>query len=215
MEDHLKRLYELVDEFKVGSNWKTYVDAFVFGCKIRNLAPRTLNVYAERLGYLIRYLEAKGIDIESITKQGIQDYLLSLIGNVSDETVNGRIRVYRRFFNYLEEEGLWDKPNPTHKIKMIKAEKRVKQVLSPEQIQTALQTLNKKTYEGLSGRQMWTSAAQNNKEPLIMKNIIIYSGRFSMIWGGILFFLALYRIIDDVIVKFPRFSGHGERILLL
>jgi len=57
MEDHLKRLYELVDEFKVGKNWKTYVDAFVFGCKIRNLAPRTLNVYAERLGYLARYLD--------------------------------------------------------------------------------------------------------------------------------------------------------------
>jgi hypothetical protein len=32
----------MVDEYKVGSNWKTYVDAFVFGCKIRNLAPRTL-----------------------------------------------------------------------------------------------------------------------------------------------------------------------------
>lgn len=148
MEDHLKRLYKLVDKFKVGSNWKTYVDAFVFGCRIRNLAPRTLNVYAERLGYLARHLEAKGIDIEEVTKQDIQNYLLELIGNVADETVNGRIRVYRRFFNYLEEEGIWDKPNPTHKIKLIKAEKRIKPVLSPEQIQSALQTLNKRTYEG-------------------------------------------------------------------
>jgi integrase/recombinase XerD len=148
MEDHLKRLYGFVDECTVGSNWKTYVDAFVFGCKIRNLAPRTLNVYAERLGYLIRYLEAKGIDIESITKQGIQDYLLSLIGNVSDETVNGRIRVYRRFFNYLEEEGLWDKPNPTHKMKLIRASKRIKPVITPDQIETILQSLNKSTYEG-------------------------------------------------------------------
>ncbi|HOD65205.1 MAG TPA: site-specific integrase, partial [candidate division Zixibacteria bacterium] len=78
MEDHLKRLYLLVDELKVESHWKTYVDAFVFGCKIRNLAPRTLNVYAERLGYLVRYLEEKGIDIEDITRQNIQDYLLSL-----------------------------------------------------------------------------------------------------------------------------------------
>ena len=148
MEDQLKRLYKLVDEFTVNSNWKTYVDAFVFGCKIRNLAPRTLNVYAERLGYLARYLEEKGVDIEDVTKPDIQNYLLSLIGNVSDETVNGRIRVYRRFFNYLEEEGLWNRPNPTHKIKLIKTEKRIKPVLDAEQIQTALQTLNKKTYEG-------------------------------------------------------------------
>lgn len=148
MEDHLKRLYKVVDNFKVGSNWKTYVDAFVFGCKIRNLAPRTLSVYAERLGYLARWLEEKGIDIEDVTKRDIQDYLLTLIGAVSDETVNGRIRVYRRFFNYLEEEGLWDKPSPTHKLKLIKSEKRIKPVLSPEQIQKALQTLNKSTYEG-------------------------------------------------------------------
>ncbi len=148
MEDHLKRLYELVDELKVGSHWKTYVDAFVFGCKIRNLAPRTLNVYAERLGYLVRHLEEKGIDIEDITKQDIQDYLLSLIGNVSDETVNGRIRVYRRFFNYLEEEGLWDKPNPTHKLKLIRTSKKIKPVVSPEQIGKVLQTLNKSTFEG-------------------------------------------------------------------
>jgi len=148
MEDHLKRLYELVDEFKVGSNWKTYVDAFVFGCKIRNLAPRTLSVYAERLGYLARHLEGKGIDIEDVTKQDIQNYLLYIISKVSDETVNGRIRVYRRFFNYLEEEGIWEKPNPTFKIKLIRAEKKIKPVLSAEQIQTALQCLNKKTYEG-------------------------------------------------------------------
>lgn len=148
MEDHVKRLYKIVDEFKVGSNWKTYVDAFVFGCKIRNLAPRTLNVYAERLGYLARHLEKQGIDIEDVTKRDIQNYLMELIGNVADETVNGRIRVYRRFFNYLEEEGLWDKPNPTYKIKLIKVERRIKPVLTPEQIQTALRTLNKKTYEG-------------------------------------------------------------------
>ncbi|MCP4580580.1 MAG: site-specific integrase [candidate division Zixibacteria bacterium] len=148
MEDHLKRLYQLVDGFRVDSNWKTYVDAFVFGCKIRNLAPRTPNVYAERLGYLARHLEAKRIDIEDVSKQDTQNYLLALIGKVSAETVNGRIRVYRRFFNYLEEEGIWDKPNPTHKIKLIKTEKRIKPVLLPEQIQSALQLLNKRTYEG-------------------------------------------------------------------
>ncbi len=148
MEDHLKRLYEFVDQFTMNSNWKTYVDAFVFGCKIRNLAPRTLNVYAERLGYLARHLEKKSIDIEDVTKHDIQNYLMELIGSVSDETVNGRIRVYRRFFNYLEEEGLWDKPNPTYKIKLIRVEKKIKPVLSPEQIQMVLSSLNKKTYEG-------------------------------------------------------------------
>lgn len=169
MEDCLKRLYELVDEFKVDSHWKTYVDAFVFGCKIRNLSPRTLNVYAERLGYLARHLEARGIDIEGVKRQDIQDYLLTLIGNVSDETVNGRIRVYRRFFNYLEEEGLWEKSNPTHKLKLIKASKRIKPVISPEQIERAIRTLNKSTFEGYRNLTMimlfWDSMIR--KEELI------------------------------------------------
>jgi integrase/recombinase XerD len=148
MEDHLKRLYETVDEFTVGKHWKTYVDAFVFGCKIRNLSPRTLSVYAERLGYLARYLEGKGIDIEKVTKSHLQEYLMSLIGVVSDETVNGRIRVYRRFFNYLEEEGFWTKPNPTHKLKLIKSSKRIKPVLSPDQMGKVMDILNKDTFEG-------------------------------------------------------------------
>jgi site-specific recombinase XerD len=148
MEDHVKRLYKLVDDFGVESNWKIYVDAFVFGCKIRNLSPRTLNVYAERLGYLAKYLEGKGIDIEDVRKQDVQDYLLSLIGVVSDETVNGRIRVYRRFFTYLEEEGFWKKPNPTHKLKLIKTSKRIKPVISPEQVGQILQALNRNTFEG-------------------------------------------------------------------
>jgi site-specific recombinase XerD len=149
MEDHLKRLYKMVDEFTMGANnWKTYIDAFIFGCRIRNLSPRTLNVYAERLGYLARRLEVKGIDIENVTRQDMQDYLLSLIGKVSDETVNGRIRVYRRFFNYLEEEGLWEKPNPAKKLKLVKVSKRIKPVVLPEQIQRVLQSLNKSTYEG-------------------------------------------------------------------
>lgn len=148
MEDHLKRLYQLVEKCKVGSNWKTYIDSFIFGCRIRNLAPRTLNVYAERLGYLVRHLEVKGIDIEDVTRQNVQDYLLSLIGIVSDETVNGRIRVYRRFFNYLEEEGLWEKPNPTKKLKLVRVSRRIKPVITPEQIQEILQSLNKSTYEG-------------------------------------------------------------------
>ncbi len=189
MEDHLKKLYAIVDDFKVGTNWKTYVDAFVFGCKIRNLAPRTISVYAERLGYLARHLEGKGIDIEDISKQDIQDYLLSLIGNVSDETVNGRIRVYRRFFTYLEEEGFWKKPNPTHKLKLIKASKRIKPVISPEQVGQILHSLNRDTFEGYRNLAIvmlfWD--AMIRKEELItlrMENVDLRAGLIKVYGKG-------------------------------
>lgn len=97
MEDHLKRLYVLVDELKVESHWRVYVDAFVFGCKIRNLAPRTLNVYAERLGYLVRHLEGKGIDIEDLTKQEIHtSHPFSLEGSRHGRLNNHVEGIYQR-----------------------------------------------------------------------------------------------------------------------
>jgi integrase/recombinase XerD len=43
---------------------------------------------------------------------------------------------------------MWTKPSPMLKMKLVKAEKRIKPVLLPEQIEAIIKTLNKNTFEG-------------------------------------------------------------------
>lgn len=147
---YVKRLYQLVDTISMGKHWKAYIDTFLYGCRIKNLSENTINGYSERLGYLIRYLDDKGIDIEDIAKGHIQDYVMSLINNpnISDSTVNGRITVYKIFWNYLEDEEMWDKPNPVARIKKIREKKTIKDILVPEQVAKVAATANKKTFIG-------------------------------------------------------------------
>ena len=147
---HVKRLYDFVDTLTMGNHWRAYIDAFLYGCRMKNLSHTTINGYAERLGYLARFLDGKKIDIEDVTKVHLQDYVMSLINdpNISDATVNGRITIYKIFWNYLEQEDLWEKPNPTVRLKKIKAKQQIKEVLTPEQISKAAATANKKTFVG-------------------------------------------------------------------
>lgn len=147
--NQLKNLYDAVDNLYMGKNWRTYLDTFLFGCRVRRLTEATINVYSERLGHLARYLDTKHVDIDNLTKRDLQGYVLSLLGKVSDETVNGRIRAYRRFFSYLEEEGAWEgKPNPTRGLKMVKCERKVKEVVTPTEYELALSCCNRRTFEG-------------------------------------------------------------------
>ncbi len=133
----------------MGNNWNKYLDSFLFDCRVRRLTVSTINVYAERLRHLARYLDAQKIDIENLTKQDLQGYVLSLLGTVSDETVNGRLRAYKRFFNYLEEEEIWeDKPNPTKGLKKIRCERKVKNIVTPTEYEIALSILNRRSFEG-------------------------------------------------------------------
>ena len=147
---HVQRLYEVVDSLTMGHNWKTYIDAFLFGCRMKNLSPNTVNGYAERLGYLVRFLKERDVDIDGISKVHLQDYIMSLIANpdISDATVNGRITVYKIFFNYLEDEELWTKPNPAGRLKKVKTKAKIREILTPEQISKAASTANKKTFMG-------------------------------------------------------------------
>ncbi|MFZ1682796.1 MAG: tyrosine-type recombinase/integrase [Candidatus Zixiibacteriota bacterium] len=142
----LKALYEFADTRSVG-NWATYINQFIFTCRVKNLSPVTLNGYGERLFYLARYLEGRGVDIEDITPANLKEYILGLIGAVSTSTVNGRIRVYRRFFKVLCEEGVWTKPNPAASLKLIKEERKIKDALDPIHIERLLNSIPKHGFE--------------------------------------------------------------------
>jgi len=144
--DFLKALYDFADTRTVG-NWATYINQFIFTCRVKNLSPVTLNGYGERLYYLARFLEGKCVDIEDVTAVHLREYVLELIGSVSTSTVNGRIRVYRRFFKVLCEEGVWTKPNPAASLKLIKEERKFKEALDPIHIEILLSSIPKHGFE--------------------------------------------------------------------
>ncbi len=188
---HVQRLYDFVDSMSMGHNWKAYIDAFLCGCRMKNLSPNTINGYAERLGYLARFLDNKDIDIEDVVRVHLQDYVMSLINNpnVSDSTINGRITVYKIFFNCLEDEELRTKPNPARKLRKIKAQKVIKETLTPEQISAAAATANKRTFIGYRNYCMLmlfvdTMIRRNELLTLTIENVDLKHGLIKVLGKG-------------------------------
>jgi hypothetical protein len=46
------------------TEFKKYLDSFKFDCLIRNLTPKTVDGYFERLGYLFEYLQGDHISLK-------------------------------------------------------------------------------------------------------------------------------------------------------
>jgi site-specific recombinase XerD len=130
------------------SEFKPYLDSFKLDCMVRNLTPKSIDVYFERLGYFFGYLREHEKTLERVTKRIIQEYILSLTGKVSDETVNGRIRACKRFFNHLEAEGIWESDNPAQNVKLLRTAKKIKPVLSPDDFQKIISSFDRKRFEG-------------------------------------------------------------------
>jgi site-specific recombinase XerD len=93
-------------------------------------SPRTARDYREKLGHLLSFLG--DVDIEQITLSSLRQYVVdmknrSMIYNdhptrdaqvqpLSPFTVAGRIRVFKRLFSFLVQEG-WLEHNPAERIK--------------------------------------------------------------------------------------------------
>ena len=66
---------------------------------------------------------------------------------VSPETVNGRIRVYKVFYKLLASEKLIES-DPMQSINTVRTEKKVKPIVSPEQIGQILKQFDRRTFYG-------------------------------------------------------------------
>ncbi|MEZ5360608.1 MAG: tyrosine-type recombinase/integrase [Candidatus Zixiibacteriota bacterium] len=139
-----KELVQLADRNKMAGE---LLESFYFACRTKNLTTSTLDGYAERLSYLVRYGQEINKDIDEITYKDLQRYVLSIVDKVSSATVNGRIRVYRLFFKHLLEEGLIDE-NPASRLNLIKQEKKIKPVLSAEEMGLILSKINRRSFHG-------------------------------------------------------------------
>lgn len=142
----LNRLPDLADELGMERS-KDLLESFFFACRIRNLTQTTMRGYGERLYYLLRYADSIGKELDTLDFHDLQRYVMSIVEKVSAATVNGRIVVYKVFYKHLIEEGLIDK-NPAENLKKVRAPKRIKPVVSPDDLGKVLSKLDRKKFHG-------------------------------------------------------------------
>jgi site-specific recombinase XerD len=88
--------------------------SFYFDCQVRNLTDKIIWGYGEALSKFLNSAKKKGIELEQVEGATIKEFIVSLKERqLSDHTINQRLRVLKLFFRYLVQEGLWDgHPSP-------------------------------------------------------------------------------------------------------
>ncbi len=146
-----KQLFAHADEIGMGKTTATALESFYFRCRLLGCTPKTQSVYAERLGYLLRYAEDTGKKLEELTKHDIQRYIDTLIDSVSPTTTNGRIQAYRVFYSHMLKEGFVE-ADPMAGIAKVKQPITIKRVITPEELSRVLDQIDKKTFLGARDR---------------------------------------------------------------
>ena len=145
MKCHFKELVSIVDDV----NMKGALKLFEYHIRTKNLSPKTISVYGERLGYFYRFLKKNRLQFESVSKSTIQEYILfQKDRGLADISINGQVKVLKIFFKFLLEEGMVEE-DPVEKIDLLKTEKRIKPIISEEEIEKLLSVPDKKTYTGM------------------------------------------------------------------
>jgi site-specific recombinase XerD len=148
-QNSLKSLVDSVDNYPGGIMVKDYLQQFYFNCQLKNLSDLTLKTYGDRLKHFFDHLSSKNISFDEITRGVIEEYILSQKGKVRDITVNGKIRTLKTFFNFLQREGMLNNGNPMTRIGFIRVEKKLRPILSLEEVQKLLKVCNRSTFTGM------------------------------------------------------------------
>ena len=144
-------LASLEPQSEEGSLNEDLLKSFRLHCELKNLRSATLKCYYERLAYLVNYCNRTNKQLSTLTRRDIEDYLLSIIGTMAAESVNGRIRVYSCFYNYLHIEQLID-DNPMNGIKLLHVERTIKPTLNAEQVSLLLNSFDSHVFCGTRDR---------------------------------------------------------------
>jgi site-specific recombinase XerD len=145
MRCHYKELLAIVDD----KSMREAIQHFEFNIRAKNLSPKTISVYGERLGYFARYLREQGLAFCEVTRLTVQQYILHLKDRgLADISINGQLKVLRIFYKFLLSEELAE-TDPTSRIQLLKTERRLKPILSESQIEQLLSVPNRKIYTGM------------------------------------------------------------------
>ena len=110
-------------------------ELFIRKCKIKNLTELSISSYEKKMVHFYEFID-KNEPITAITKDTIDDYMLFLRENTeaNDITINSYLRSVRAFLYYCMECNYI----PTFKISLIKAEKKIKETYTDDELQRLL-----------------------------------------------------------------------------
>lgn len=113
-------------------------------CRARNLSDKTLEIYEVRFSVFQKYLNGKELKPSEIDQDVIDSFILYLQKRgCNDITVQSYIRDIRAFFYYLMNNGF----TPEYKIKLPKADKKIKETYTDEELKKLLKKPNLKRCE--------------------------------------------------------------------
>lgn len=106
-------------------------DLFIRKCKIKNLTDLSISSYEKKMVHFYEFID-KSEPITAITKDTVDDYILWLRENTeaNDITINSYLRSVRAFLYFCME----DRYIPTFKIQLIKAEKKIKETYTDDEL---------------------------------------------------------------------------------
>ncbi|MGE7271423.1 tyrosine-type recombinase/integrase [Brevibacillus panacihumi] len=124
-------------------------EAFLRNCRVKNLSDQSLRYYREGLKSLYEGLRDLNVDKPlDVTPDIIDDLIIAKKDEgLSDAYVNSLLRGWRVFFRFLHEDGYLPS-NPTEKTRLIKAERRIVQTFSREQVRALLAVPDRTTFTG-------------------------------------------------------------------
>lgn len=107
------------------------IDLFIRKCRVKNLSEKTITTYSIHLKMFSEYHNGT---LEEISKDIVDDYIMSLKDKVNDTTVNSYLRSVRVFLYYCMDCNYI----PKFKINMIKVDKKIKETYTTEELQRLL-----------------------------------------------------------------------------
>ena len=111
--------------------------------QVGNLAEDTIRYYDDKSKYLFAFIGNIDVPITTITPDVLDNYILSMKeqGNLSDATINNRLRMVRAFLYYCMERG-W---MPSYPVRMIRATDKQKEPYTQEELKRLLKRPNTNT----------------------------------------------------------------------
>ena len=122
--------------------------------KDKKVAKNTLQSYTRDIKQFSDYIESKKIDVSSVSKADVSDYVSYMqIEGKAASSVSRSLASVRALYGYLLLKGNVSE-DPTYKLKTPKSEKKLPQILTTDEVDTLLRCPDKTSSKGVRDKAM-------------------------------------------------------------